>query len=228
MKTRKIVILLVLLCLATPATALEYEGGAKLLLGTPTGAFGDAVDSEAGGLELHVGLRPQPALTFGLGCNALIYGSETRRYSLPLVEDFDLTTENSMAGAFFYAQWRPLDGPVQPYAEARAGVSYLWTESKLEDEDWWDGDEVARETNFDDVTTFWGGAGGLLLRLASGNAEQKKPAVYLDLKVSHLQGGEAEYLTEGDIEIVDDKPVFDPSRSQTDLTSYQLGVVLTF
>jgi len=165
MKTLKILSLLAMITFASGACALEYEGGAKLMLSTPTGEFGDSVDNEGGGIELHFGVRPQPSLTFGLGVDVMIYGSESHRYSLPLVEDFDLTTENYMAGTFFFAQWRPLTGAVQPYAEARAGVSYLWTESKLEDEDWWDDDEVARQTNYDDFTTFWGGAGGLLIRL---------------------------------------------------------------
>jgi len=228
MKTLKILTLIVMISLTTTACALEYEGGVRLLVVTPTGAFGDAVDDEGGGLEINFGLRPSPTLSFGLGANAMMYGSESRTYSLPLVEDFDLTTDNNLAGCFFYTQWRPLQGAVQPYVEARAGVAYLWTESQLEDEDWWDGDEVARKTNYDDFTTFWGGSGGLLLRLSSGNSEEKKPGVFLDLKVNHVQGGEAEYLTEGDVSIVDDVPVYDPSRSETDMTTYQLGVVLTF
>lgn len=228
MNTLKIWTLLALISLATSACALEYEGGVKLFMGTPTGEFGDAIDTEGGGLEVQFGLRPQPSLTFGLGFSGMIYGDESRTYSLPLVEDFDLTTTNNMAGAFLFTQWRPLTGAVQPYAEARVGLAYLWTESKLEDEDWWDDDEVARQTNYDDFTTYWGGAGGLLIRLSSGNREEKKPGVFLDLKVSHQRGGEAEYLTEGDITIVDNTPVYDPSRSQTDLTSYHLGVVLTF
>ncbi|MBU0743441.1 hypothetical protein KKG45_06085 [bacterium] len=228
MNTLKFATLLVLLTLATTACALDQEGGVRLLLATPTGEFGDAVGTEGGGLEIHYGLRPRPSFTFGLGLNAMIYGSETRTCSLPLVEDFDLTTSNNLAGAFLFAQWRPLTGAVQPYAEARVGLGYLWTESKLEDEDWWDGDEVARQTNYDDFATFWGGAGGLLIRLSEGNRDEKKPGVFLDLKVSHLQGGEAEYLTEGDITIVDNVPVYAPSCSETDLTAYQLGVVLTF
>lgn len=99
--------------------------------------------------------------------------------------------------------------------------------SKLEDEGWWDDDEVARETNFDDFATYWGG-GGLLIKLSDGDRAANKPGVLLDMKVVHLRGGEAEYLTEGDISIVDDVPVYDVSQSATDLTSYQLGVVLTF
>ena len=50
----------------------------------------------------------------------------------------------------------------------------------------------------------------------------------LDLKVLYIKGAEAEYLSEGDITIEGDEAVFDPSKSRTDLTMYELGVVLTF
>ena len=52
-----------------------------------------------------------------------------------------------LADSFLFAQWRPLVGDVQPYVEARAGFHYLWTQSKLEDQDWWNDEQVARETN---------------------------------------------------------------------------------
>ena len=173
-------------------------------------------------------MRPAPAFTVGFGLNAMMYGSETREYELPLVEDFELNTNNNLAGGFVFAQWRPFTGAVQPYVEARAGINYLWTESKLEDEDWWDDDEVARETNYDDWATYYGGGGGLQIRLSDGNRAENRPGVLLDLKVVHTRGAEAEYLTEGDIALVNDVPVFDVSESETDLTTYQVGVVLTF
>ena len=228
MKKMMLTILLALPLLSGAASALDHEAGLRLLAVDPAGAFGDAVDDLGGGLEAHWGVRPSPAWTVGLLANYMIYGEEKTRYELPLVEDFDLTTNNNLAGAFLFAQWRPLRGALQPYAEARAGWSYIWTESKLEDEDWWDDDEVARETNYDDFAFAWGGAGGLLIRLSGGNKSEGKPGVLLDLKVSHMQGGEAEYLTEGDIEIVDNAPVYHPSKTETDRTTYQLGVVLTF
>lgn len=107
-------------------------------------------------------------------------------------------------------------------------MNYLWTDSKLEDEDWWDDDDVARKTNYDDFASFWGGGGGLLLRLREGSPRNDDPAVYLDIKVSHTRGAEAKYLTEGDVELDDGVPVFNGTESKTDLTAYQVGVTLTF
>ncbi|MCP4545209.1 MAG: hypothetical protein GY835_01935 [bacterium] len=228
MKTLKIVTLFALLIFATNAMALDQEGGGRIIVGSPTGEFGDAVDNLGIGLELNYGLRPMSALSVGIGINAMMYGSETREYELPLVEDFELNTHNNLAGFFLYTQWRPLMGIVQPYVEARVGINYLWTESKLQDEDWWDDDEVGRETNYDDFAAFWSGGGGLLVRIKEGDVAENSPGVFLDFKVTCMQGAEAEYLTEGDITIVDNAPVFNVSQSTTDMTTFGLGVILTF
>jgi hypothetical protein len=221
-------IALLLLTTATSALAIDQEGGIRFLVADPTGAFDEAADDLGFGVALHYGVRPSRAFTVGVGLHAMTYGSETTEYDLPLVEEFDLETRNNLAGGFLFARWRPIDGVLQPYAEARAGLNYLWTESELEDEDWWNDDGIARETNYDDFATFWSAGGGLLIRLSSGDRTARKPGVYLDLAVTHVEGGKAEYLTEGAIEIVDDESVYSPTESQTDLTTYELGVVLTF
>lgn len=233
MKSWKILVLvtgIILLAnaIGTGAMAMEQQGGGHFIVAAPSGQFGDEVDELGFGLELHYGIRPEPAWTIGLGFHAMTYGDETTTYAMPLVEDFELNTSNNLAGGFIFAQYRPLTGRIQPYAEARAGVNYLWTESKLQDEDWWDIDEVARKTNYDDFAPFWGGGGGLLIQLSHGDPAQDKPGVFLDLKVTYMQGGKAEYLTEGDVSIVNDVPVYSPSETETDLLNYELGVVLTF
>ncbi len=228
MNKLSMIFLVGLILLASGVQALEQEGGGGLILGKPTGDFGEAMDNVGFGLELNYGIRPVPSLTFGVGGNFMICGSESRQYSLPLVEDFNVNTTNNLAGGFLYTQWRPLSGVVQPYAEGRVGVNYLWTESKIEDQDWWDDDEVARETNFDDFAGYYGGGGGVLIRVAENTGDTQGTNVYLDLKVSYLKGSKAEYLTEGDIEIVNNQPVYSVTESETDLLVYKMGVVLTF
>lgn len=89
-------------------------------------------------------------------------------------------------------------------------------------------DEVARKTNDDDFATYWGGGGGLLIPLVTADRAENRRGVFLDLKATYQRGAEAEFLTEGDITIVGDVPVFNPSQSRTDMASYQLGVVVTF
>jgi hypothetical protein len=228
MKILRTLVLLTLIAAATNAVALEQEGGIHFIVGAPAGDFGETVEDPGFGLDVHYGVRPIPSLTFGAGMDFMIYGSESTRIEMPLVEDFDLTTTNNLASGFLFAQWRPFSGPVQPYAEARLGLRYLWTESKLEDKDWYDDEEVARETNYDDFANYWGGGGGLLIRLHEGDETRNSPSVFLDFKVNFLKGAKAEYLSEGDITVVNDTPVFQVSESETDLTVYELGVVLTF
>lgn len=229
MNTRFAIVLAVLLTLATAAAAEQFEGGLSLIVADPTGAFGRAVEDPGFGLIGHLGVRATPTWTLGLGLHGMVYGSQSTTQHLPLVDDFKLTTTNNLAGASFFTRVAPMAGAaVQPYAEGRLGFNYLWTESKLEDDQWWNDDQVARKTNFDDFTSYWSAGGGLLVRLAKGDAQEKKPGVFLDLGVSHWHGGDAEYLTEGDITIVDSRPVFTASKSRTDLTSYSAGVTLTF
>lgn len=228
MKTTTLALVLALAVLATSAGALEQEGNLRFIVADPNGDFGRAVDQAGFGLAAQYGLRPQPSLTIGAGVDFLIYGSRSTHHDLPLVDDFKLTTDNNLGGGFLFARWRPLSGVVQPYAEVRAGMNYLWTDSKLEDDDGWDDGEIARETNFDDFAPFWSGGGGLLIRLSQGNQFERKPGVFLDLAVAYQQGGEAEYLTEGDITLEAGRPVFATSRSTTDLTTFELGVGFTF
>ncbi len=233
MNTAKILTLIALLALAShvladDALAVEQEGGIRFIVGSPTGEFGDAVEDPGFGLSAHYGVRPVPAFTLGVGGDVMIYGSESRTISLPLVEDFDLTTDNNLASGFLFAQYRPFSGCVQPYGEARLGIRYLWTESKLEDEDWWDDDDIASETNYDDFATYWGVGGGLMVQVYKADPLGDSPNVFIDFKVNYTHGSEAEYLTDGDIEIVNNVPVFDVSQSETDLTSFELGVVFTF
>lgn len=228
MNRKLILILLTLFVTTTSAMALEQEAGIRLLLADPAGDFDEAINEVGGGLSLHWGVRPNPAFTIGLGLQGMIYGSESREYDLPLVEEFDLTTTNNMAGGFVFAQFRPIQASIQPYGEVRLGTNYFWTESKLEDDDWFDDGEVARETNHDDWAGFWSAGGGLLIELSKGDRSSNKPGVLLDLKVTYQQGGTAEYLGEGDVELVDDVPVYNVSESETDLVTYELGVALTF
>lgn len=232
MKTMRMTLLLALLMatfsLSAQAEGVDQEAGIRFLVATPQGEFDDNVDNPGFGLALHYGVRPVRPLTLGIGGDVMIYGSESRRMELPLVDDFDLTTTNNLADFFCFAQYRPLDGPVQPYGEARLGYHYLWTESKLEDDDWWEDDDVARETNYDDFATFWSVGGGVLVRVYEPAGRRSKPSVWIDFKVTYAQGAEAEYLTEGDVSIVNNRPVYTPSTSETDLMKFEVGVALTF
>jgi hypothetical protein len=212
-------------CRAAPAAA-GHEAGIRFDVGVPRGDFADNAEDPGFGLAGHYAYAVNPVFSFGIGGNFLIYGSESRTEALPLVEDFEVTTDNNIAGLFLLAQCNLVPGPVTPYVEGRFGGHYLWTDSKLEDTDWIDADEVATTVNFDDFALLYGLGGGL--RIGLGKGDLGEPTVHLDLKAMMMRGGEAEYLTEGDIDIVYDRPVFRPSLTRTDLLHFELGLIFGF
>lgn len=223
-------LLLVLTLIAAPLAALAgHEAGARFDVGVPKGDFADNLEDPGFGLVGHYAWSPAPAFAVGAGLGYMIYGSETRVVELPLVEDVDLTTTNNLAAFHLLMQLRAPRGPVRPYLEGRFGGQYLWTESKLEDQGYWDDDEVGKEVNYDDFALVYGGGGGLLIGLRSPRPTDRKPwALDLDLKALWLSGEKARYLTEGGIVLVGDRPVFHPSESETDLLHVEVGVNMRF
>jgi hypothetical protein len=214
---------------AAPALA-GHEGGIRFEVGAPQGAFDANVDRLGYGVVLDYAYQGDGPLALGLGGDLLIYGHETVVMSLPLVEDFEYVTDNNIASLFLLARLHGGDGRVIPYLEGRFGGGYIWTETKLTDEDWWDDDVVARQTNYDDVMLIWGGGGGLKIQLHGGDPDDpESPAVLLDMRIVYRQGARAEYLTEGAIRVDESQRVLiRPSASETDLLHYEMGVAFRF
>jgi len=228
---RSLLLIPFLILIAFPDAALAgHEAGARIDVGVPKGDFADNLEDPGFGLAAHYAWSPAPAFAVGFGLGYLIYGSETRVIELPLVEDVDLTTTNNLAAFHLLMQLRSPRGAVRPYLEGRFGGQYLWTESKLEDQDFWDDDEVGKEVNYDDFALVYGGGGGLLIGVRSPKPGDKRPwALDLDFKALWLYGENASYLTEGGIELdARDLPVFRPSESETDLLHVEVGVNFRF
>jgi hypothetical protein len=226
---RIIVSALSLLILTAPALA-DHMGSIHFEIASPSGEFDEQVDNLGFGFNLDYAYHDDGLLAVGLGGDFLIYGHETSTLSLPLVEDFEYITDNNIASLFLLARLRGGNGRIMPYVEGRFGYSYIWTETKLGDEDWWDDTEIARETNFDDFATVWGGGGGL--RIMLHEAERGDPEsrdVMLDMKVIYRHGARATYLTEGAITIdAGDRVRIKPSTSETDLLQFMLGATIGF
>lgn len=226
---RRLALCCLVLLAAAPVLA-GHEGSIHFQLASPVGEFADHVDDVALGLNMDWTYSGDGPLALGLGGDFLIYGHNTVVMDLPLVEDFEYVTDNNMASLFAIARLKASEGFFQPYVEARFGWSYIWTETKLEDEDWWDDDEVARETNFDDFALIWGGGAGLRLMLHEADPrDEESKDVMLDMRVIYRRGACADYLTEGAIVVeADDSVHLEPSRSRTDLVQYMLGVTIGF
>jgi len=226
---RIIVTMLVLLTLAAPVLA-GHEGSIHFEIASPSGEFDAEVDNLGFGINLDYAYHDDGLFALGLGGDFLIYGHETSILSLPLVEDFEYITDNNIASMFLLARLRGGHGRIVPYVEGRFGYSYIWTETKLGDEDWWDDTEIARETNFDDFALVWGGGGGL--RIMLDKAERGDPQsrdVMLDMKVIYRHGARATYLTQGAITVdAGNRVRLKPSTSETDLLQFMLGATIGF
>ncbi|MGE5748666.1 MAG: hypothetical protein ACM31F_01805, partial [Gemmatimonas sp.] len=83
--------------------------------------------------------------------------------------------------------------------------------------------EYARSTNSDDATSAWIFGGGLYVPI--GTSKQFK----LNVGARYFYGGEATYLTEGDIiDNPDGSVTLQPRHSKTDQVTWQVGVSYTF
>ena len=222
--------------LAPAARAQGFpQAGATFTLGVPQGGFANNLDGAVSfGLSAnvfyHLGAAP---LAFGLEGSFQTYGNETRNvpFSLTIPDvTVDVTTSNNIAQGFAVVRLQPATGVVRPYAEGLAGFSYLFTETRIDDEDVPGRDDVASSTNFDDVTFASGIGGGVLVPVYSTVSEQGRfVEVMVDLHVRYLFGGEAEYLDRGDITRNDDGTIsMRPRQSRTDLLLPQIGVSVRF
>lgn len=210
--------------------------GATFTLGVPQGAFADNLDhSLSFGLSAdalyHFGGAP---LALGIEGSFQTYGSETRNvpFSLTIPDvRVDVTTSNNIAQLFGVVRLQPATGVVRPYAEGLVGLSYLYTETSIDDEDGpHHDDDVASSTNFDDVAFAGGFGGGLLIPVFNTvNEKGRFIEVMVDIHTRYLFGGEARYLDRGDIKRNNDGTIeMTPRQSRTDQLLPQIGVTVRF
>ena len=199
-------------------------------LGIPQGEFDQAVDGLGYGATIGASAAPQMLpVTFGIEGTFLTYGSDERTIPFPgsFVNVREVTT-NNMALGHLFIRLVPPSGRLRPFLEGLGGMQYLWTESRLENER--NDEDVFSSTNFDDFTWSAGVGGGLQLYLFTSEDDEGQPFdLNLLLGVRYFFGGTAEYLDEGDIELDEDnRPVYTPNESRTDLLVPMLGVSVVF
>lgn len=125
------------------------------------------------------------------------------------------------------ARIQPGHGTIQPYVDGLIGFSYLFTQSRVTDDQ--EFNEIASSTNFDDVALSGGIAAGTKIRLTEITDQEtgRKTRLYLDLRVRYIRGGEAEYLKEGSITVDNGQMLFDSNYSRTDLMTFNIGFTLS-
>ena len=200
-----------------------YAGG-SFTIARPQGEFADYVDGGLGGDLNYVHRLGNSQIGLRLDAGILNYG-----YDHYYAEDYsgyetlDVTTTNNIAFIGIGPQIGLPDGRLRPYVNAHVGYSFLWTETSIEDRDYYydDGyyDPYASITEIDDWSFSYGAGAGLYVPIRGGD----RP-VSLDLGVRYHNNGQAEYLREGDIVDHQDGTVsLYPVRSDTDLLTFHIG-----
>jgi len=228
---KSISLILFFLVVFTVSAYSQFDVGLNGTVISPQSGFKESVDRLGIGLagKFAVKLGDSPFYA-GLSIGGGNYGSDTRRETLVWPVQVEVNTNNNILFTHLLLQARADMQPIQPYVEGLVGFNYLWTESKIEDLDDYDEEDIASQTHFDDFAWNYGGGFGLLIKLTSFDMDEgssKEGDLFLDLKVRYLFGGEAEYLKEGDIEKGENNEVIlHTSTSDTDFTSFHIGVVL--
>lgn len=227
---------LVALIAAPTASAQQTSGGVNFVVAVPQGSFADRLDDIGYGLSgtflYHI---PRAPVALGVEGTFVTYGRESIRErfgsgALGRV-NVDVVTTNNIALGHLVLRLQPSAGAVRPYGDALVGLTYLFTESRIEDVDFNDDRDIASSTNFDDLAFSYGIGGGVMARVYRGHSSSNgRPFnVFIDARIRYLFGGEAQYLREGDIETdASGDPIFFFTESRTDLLIPQLGVTIRF
>jgi hypothetical protein len=223
--------LLVIASFGCLAQAQNFQGGLGFIVGAPQGEFKDNLDATGYGVTGHIGYSPksQPFMV-GLELGFMNYGSETRTepFSTTIPDVYvNVTTSNNLVLTHLFLRAQPSKGIIRPYVEGLIGVSYFFTETKIENKNH-GGEEIASNTNQDDATFSGGGGLGAMIQVYSKHSEQKNLEVLLDFRARYLAGGEAEYLKKGSIRREEGRVVYDINKSKTNLLTFQFGVAVRF
>ncbi|MDX1637110.1 MAG: outer membrane beta-barrel protein [Balneolaceae bacterium] len=213
------------------AAGQNFDFGLSVDGGFPQGNFKRNVESNGLGLEAFAAYRIHSSpVKVGINLGFVTYGNDTRKEifnpNIPEVR-VGVRTNNNIFTGHLFTRFESAEGIVRPYFDALAGLNYLFTESRVEDDDW--GETIASTTNFDDTAFSYGLGGGVKFKVAESYDQFGKPLKwFIDVRAKYLVGGEAEYLKEGALRNENGRLVYDTSRSSTDLLTVGLGFVVSF
>lgn len=214
------------------------EGRLNVVVGVPMGAFRDNTERLGVGGSLFGGLRRSGSpVVLGLDLGFLVYGRsvDTVPFSStvgPRVQ-VEVVTTNNIVQPHLVLRLQPADGRVRPYIDGLFGFKYLFTETRVRDDDQFDDTDIASTTNFRDVAVSGGVGAGLDIRVYRGRPKDDVRTVSVHLGTQYLAGGQAEYLAEGALEDTNGNGQLDDEelsirRSTTTLLQPQLGVTVQF
>ena len=221
--------------LMNPGTvaAERFDLGIHANMLSPQGEFANAIDNKGWGISVEGFFKPGTfPLKIGLQAGYALYGISKRTEpfssTIPDVR-VDVKTTNNIVTTHAVARLQHQFGIFSPYVDGLVGFHYLFTETAVQDQDY--DEPIASSTNIDDITLSYGFGGGLSTLLYAfgdkGNYPEKIDML-LDFSLRYLFGGEAEYLTKGDIRVDDGEVVYSASRSKTDRLMVNVGLVFRF
>jgi len=197
-----------------------------LLVAQPKGEFSTQLDTNGAGANIGGLFRidKEGLLSIRADIGGMQYGSETLHVPyLPITGrvSLDVETTNNVFWGSIGPQIQVPVGPVQPYVNAAIGFMDFNTSTSVRGSD--SQYEYARTTNSDDATSAWIFGGGAYVPFGSSKSWR------LHVGGRYFYGGEAQYLTEGDIvDNPDGSITLQPRFSKTDQVTWQLGVSYTF
>ena len=233
-KSTQIVALLISLFLLQDIASAQNVG-INIIFAAPQNEFSNNVKNMGFGIGME-GLYyfDNGRIPFGVGLNIgfINYGNENLNVplstTLPGVT-VNLSRTNNLANFHLLFQLTTNTITVRPYLDLLFGGNYLFTESKVTDEN--AANDIATSTNISDYAWSYGFGGGLAIKIYEPDPMDisQLGTLFLDFKARYLRGTEAEYLTEGSIIGHPNGTVtLLPSISKTDLLQIQIGVTAQF
>jgi hypothetical protein len=195
-------------------------GDINFAVSQPLGAFDDFI-GEGYGITGGFVWNLDRAGVFGIRAEGgfVQYGDE--RIGACLVScrvPIDIHTSNDIAFGGIGPQITVPSGPLRPYLNATAGVSYFFTHSSVSGDD--DYDDVFDTTNHDDAVFALTGGGGFMIPLS-----MRRMPIMLDLGATFHRNGEASYLRRGSIRDFPDGSIrITPIRSEANFITYRFGI----
>jgi len=211
---------------ATAAGEPRFQGGVSISAAQTLGNFREYVKNGVG-VAGHALYRVDRLGAFALRLDGgfVNYGNETIR--LPLSDrpgggrvGLDVTTNNNIFWLGVGPQLMVPAGPVRPYVNATAGLSYFATTSSVKGRS--SEESFADDTNFDDAPFSWGGGAGGLLPVS--HTARSLVVIAIGARY-HNNGKSVQYLREGGIRDLPNGAIqLDPIRSRADLITWHVGV----
>jgi len=211
-----------LLCAQEPAVEADSEPApprawiaGALQYARATGEFASYVRDGGGATgSLIFALGAGGNFALRLSGQALIYGSQTRRYGLLPGITADVTTSNFIAGMMVGPQINAGTGALRAYAFGGVGFNYFATTSEVAGSN--SSGSFANTTNYDDITFAIEGGGGFLLHLAGSTS--------LDVGARYVSNGHVNYVTRQGVRVIGGNFTVNPVNTEVTLVAYHIGV----